>query len=100
MNQKIDSVSESEQLWIAAQLKKASEFVCAYSTGNSANSVTLEALDHAFAGWMASGAADQTGDVNSVINCVGIAFGQLLVEGLGLSWVIASDEYGSDLAVY
>lgn len=27
-------------------------------------------------------------------------FGRFLIEGLGLTWVIATDEHGSDLAVY
>jgi hypothetical protein len=38
--------------------------------------------------------------INAVINYVGIAFGQALVGGIGLKWVIATDEQGSELAVY
>ena len=38
--------------------------------------------------------------MNEVINCVGVAFGQILVDGIGLKWVIATDHHGSDLAVY
>jgi len=29
-----------------------------------------------------------------------VAFGQSLVDGLGLAWVIATDQHGADLAVY
>ena len=38
--------------------------------------------------------------INSVINAVGIAFGQSFVEGIGLSWVVATDEHGSEIAVH
>ena len=45
-------------------------------------------------------ASAETEAINAVINQVGIAFGQSLVDGLGLNWVIATDEYGTDMAVY
>jgi hypothetical protein len=38
--------------------------------------------------------------INAVINYVGIAFGQALVDGIGFSWVIATDDQGSELAVH
>lgn len=38
--------------------------------------------------------------INAIINYVGIAFGQRLVDGIGLKWVVATDQHGSELAVY
>jgi hypothetical protein len=100
MEQKIDAPSEKEQAWIAEQLLNATEFVTAFSPEDSGEQLTLGALDRGFSRWIASGPAHNAAEANRVINSVGIAFGQLLVEGLGLKWVIATDKYGSDLAVY
>jgi Domain of unknown function (DUF3806) len=100
MKQKIDPISEAEQTWVATELGRASEFVATYSPKDSGQVLNLAALDRAFAAWAASGAADDAESANKIINAVGVAFGRFLVDGLGLKWVIATDEYGSDLAVY
>ena len=54
---------------------------------------------HRVCGFVA-GNGDDIDAVNGVINAVGITFGQFLVDNLGLKWVIATDDEGSDLAVY
>ncbi len=100
MEQKIDTLSEKERAWIAEQLENAIKFVGAFSPRDADLPLTLGALDRAFSAWMASGAVDNASETNRIINCVGVAFGRLLVEGLELKWVIATDECGSDLAVY
>jgi Domain of unknown function (DUF3806) len=100
MKQKIDTPTEKEQAWIAEQLENATKFVSIFSPEDAKQSLTLAALDRAFSQRIASGPADNAAEANRIINCVGIAFGRFLVEGLGLEWVIATDEHGSDLAVY
>lgn len=97
MKQKIEPINSNEVLWIKEQLQSAEKFVSAFSPEDS-GSRCLAALDRAFAAWLDSGPA--VAEVNAIINCVGIAFGQALVDGLGLEWVIATDEHGTDLAVY
>ena len=47
--------------------------------------------------WKASDAGDQA--IKDAINQVGLAFGQLLVDRLGMEWVIATDGQGTDFAV-
>ena len=42
---------------------------------------------------------DEPADPNPGINRVGLAFGQLLADRLGLSWVALTDEYGTEIAV-
>jgi len=71
--------------------------VAAFSPADS-GAHTLAALDRAFAAWLDSGPA--VAEINAIINSVGIAFGQALVDGLGLEWVIATDDHGAELAVY
>jgi uncharacterized protein DUF3806 len=52
-----------------------------------------------FAAWIGSKPAE-TDLINAIINYVGIAFGQALVDGIGLRWAVATDEQGSELVVY
>jgi uncharacterized protein DUF3806 len=99
MNQTIDPVNENESAWIKAQLENASKFVEGFSEEDAEKPLTLAALDRAFAAWIAS-EPTETDLINAVINYVGVAFGQALVEGIGLRWVIATDDEGSELAVY
>lgn len=104
MKQKIQPINASEAAWIKTQLVSAVKFVEGFSPQDSEHALTLHALtlsalDRAFAAWIASEPSD-TDLINAVINYVGVAFGQALVDGIGLQWVIAADDQGSDLAVY
>lgn len=99
MKQKIEPLNESEAGWIKIQLENASKFVEGFSPEDAEYPLTLGALDRAFASWIASKPND-TALINAVINYVGIAFGQALVDGIGLNWVVSTDEQGSELAVY
>src|SRR6267142_738206 len=99
MKQKIEQLSAKEHEWIESQLNGARKLAEILVGEASDGLLTLSSLDKAFAAWM-SGNEKDPDIINVVINHVGIAFGQLLVDGLGLSWVIATDERGSDLVVY
>jgi hypothetical protein len=99
MKQKTEPLNEAEVAWIKIQLENASQFIEAFSPSHAHKAMTLSALDGAFAAWIAS-EPTETGLVNAVINYVGIAFGQALVDGVGLNWVVATDEQNSELAVY
>jgi hypothetical protein len=90
MKEKIDPINAGEQAWIATQLAQVTDFMAAYSPQDASQPLSLSALDRAFSAWMASGAADDGNESNKIINSVGIAFGQLLVESLGLGWVVAT----------
>ncbi len=94
----IRAISEAERKWIADHLEAASRLVRSRLRGDE-KSLTLETLDEAFAACIRAGDADTSSGANELINCVGVAFGQSLVDGLGFEWVIATDEYGTDLAV-
>lgn len=98
MKQTTAPLNPNELLWIQTQLENAQTFVRTWAP-DASSALSLAALDRAWAAWLASEPAG--GDaINPVINCVGVAFGQALVDGIGLQWVIATDEHGSELAVY
>ena len=99
MEQKIEPLNAGEEAWVKAQLENAAKFVEDFSPVDAQQPPNLAALDRAFAAWLASGSSE-TEVINSVINCVGIAFGQSLVDGLGLKWVVATDQHGCEMAVY
>lgn len=84
MKQKIDPLRESETVWVKTQLENALKFVEGFSPQDSEQPLTLSALDRAFAAWIAS-EPTETDLINAVINYVGIAFGQALVDGSDLS---------------
>lgn len=99
MEQKIEQLTPAEQDWISQQIGVANEFVGKATDGDSTDLPSPEELDQAFNSWLNSVSHDPA-DANSVINCVGIAFGQHLVNTTPLQWVIATDNYGTELALY
>ena len=99
MEQEISELTEKEKEWLALQLHVASAFVKTFSPRDAGRPVSLAALDRAFAAWMAT-QPTESDVINGTINRVGVAFGQTLVEGLGMQWIIATDDQGSEMAVY
>jgi len=94
----VTRLTDAEQTWVDQQLAGAARFVEDY--GSMRNTAGLEALDHAWAAWLDRQLVDPE-DPNAVINAVGVALGQALVDGLeGFEWVIADDGEGTDLAVF
>jgi hypothetical protein len=95
---KVSALTGDEQAWVAEQLAAARAFVADYGSHRFPDG--LAALDHAWAAWLDRQNVDPE-DPNAVINAVGVALGQALIEALeGFGWVIATDDAGRDLAVY
>ena len=99
MQQKISELTQKELDWLAAQLKVARSFVDCFSPDDSPEALTLAAIDRAYAAWMES-EPDDTAMINGIINGTGAALGQFLVDQEGFRWIIATDDHGSDLAVF
>jgi hypothetical protein len=87
------TLTPSKQLWLGDQLREAARFA-----RQDGALPSLEELDAAFAKFIGhSEAANE--QANSVVLCVGAAFGEHLVRLLGFEWVIATDDWGTDIAV-
>jgi hypothetical protein len=99
MDQTLGDLTGAEAEWVKLQLEMAKAFVAAHSPEDSESTLTTASLDRAFKKWM-SQETQETESTNDAINAVGIAFGQILSQEIGLRWVIASDEHGSDLSLY
>lgn len=98
VKQEIESPNEDEKAWITSNLKVARSIVAAYGTGPR-DTLDPGTLDEALVAW-ANRPQKERIEPNDLVNALGIAFGQLLVETLGMKWMVATDEQGADLAVH
>ena len=94
---KLDALTAAETEWRDNQLEVARLLGERY-VGETPGVPDLAALDQIVAGWLDDD--DSRVDVNTLVNGVGIAMGHHIAAATGLSWVIATDEYGSDLALH
>ena len=83
----VEPLNQSEQEWVATNVGEATRM----ADGN----LTPAALDELWAALL----SEEPADPNPTINMIGLAFGQLLVDRLGLSWVALTDEHGTEIAV-
>ena len=94
---KLSQPNNAERDWIANNLAATREMIAEFNGGSS--DIEPSALDAAFATWLGQHNAE-TEDPNPVINAFGVAFGQYLVDQLQLTWVVASDQDGTEMAVH
>ncbi len=83
--------------WIEFQINEGSQMLRNLAGEDEEASILLGLLDEAF-----SNALGQEWDeemVTTILNCIGVNFGQYLVDRVGFEWWIVEDEYGRDLAV-
>jgi hypothetical protein len=99
MKAKTDQLTPAEHEWIVQQLRDVRTFVAKTLGKEPAELPSPEDLDQAFDAWRHSPSHDPA-QANAIINCLGIAFGQHLVNSSPLRWVIASDDYGTELALH
>ena len=97
MTPRIEPLGDGERKWIEGHLRLARSFVAEYAAVASDTLPTPEALDTAWSSWLPHW---ERHDANSIINAVGVVVGEHLVAELGLQWVLATDEYGTELAVH
>jgi hypothetical protein len=98
MDRSFDPLSETESRYLGEQLARARDFALAFDPQAEGGRPSLDSLDRAFEEYLASSGGEPS-DANEVVQAVGAVFGAELVEGLGFQWVIATDDYGTDLAV-
>ncbi len=97
MDAKIEQLTDAEREWIRQQIEIAQGFVEVTLGVSGSELPEPEDLDRAFNAWLPN--HDPT-EANAIVNCVGVALGQHVVDRTGLEWVIASDNYGTELAIY
>lgn len=95
----LEAPNANELAWIADNVAKATELANKYGGDEATAPATLAGLD---AVWVTLGTAlrESGEDPNFFINMVGLAFGQYLVDTVGVAWVLATDEHGTEIAVH
>jgi len=86
-SERVEPLNEAEQEWVATNVAEATRMLD--------GELSAEKLDDLWAAVLEENPADP----NPAINMVGLAFGQLLADRLGLSWVALTDEHGTEIAV-
>ena len=100
MGQRIEILTEAERAWVAENVARARDLGRKYGGDPETSSApSLAALD---AIWSVFGAHLRSSgeDPNFLINMIGLAFGQRLVDELGLEWAVVTDEHGTEIAVH
>ncbi|HWJ98037.1 MAG TPA: DUF3806 domain-containing protein [Acidimicrobiales bacterium] len=94
----IEPLSISASQWRGQQVEAARRLVERYCEA-SEMPPSLASLDAAVSGWFDDRAEDRA-DVNDLVNAVGVTFGHHLAAATGLTWVLATDEHGAELALH
>lgn len=93
-------LNDAEVAWISDCVTQAREFVQKYLRTIRVPMLDPAILDEAFSAWAVqwqAGSASE--DPNTVVNCIGLAFGQWLVDRLDMEWTVVNDASGTDMAV-
>lgn len=92
--QEVAPFGEKENRWLATNLDLAHGLSLKYGSGGG---IDPQELDRLYGRW-----AEETEGKESteqIINALGAAFGEYLVESHGFCWVVLTDEYGTDYCV-
>ena len=95
MDQKIEPPDDAEIEWVLTNVTAIRE-----AAGGVAGPAKIDEL---YAGWFEEWAGqpdEDREDPNPMINAFGLAFGQVLVDELGLEWAVVTDEHGTEIAVH
>lgn len=95
--ERFEELDENLKTWIEFQINEGSQMLRNLAGEDEEASILLGLLDEAF-----SNALGQEWDeemVTTILNCIGVNFGQYLVDRVGFEWCVVNDEYGCDLAV-
>jgi Domain of unknown function (DUF3806) len=93
----LEDLNDSERAWVEAQLVGVVDLARSV-TGDSEAVPALTRLDEMLRSWRAR-AESADPDINTLVSALGVTFGHHLLRRLGLRWVIAHDEQGTDLAL-
>lgn len=98
MKQEIKPINGNEQHWIAGNLKAAENLVAMFSPMDAGKPISPAALDTLYAKLLDAGKTDPE-EVNSIINMIGVAFGDCIIRESNFEWAVVTDEQGSELAI-
>ncbi len=96
--QRIEELNDAERNLLMSNVAAARRLVADFAPENESRQFDAGILDRTYAAWLATGESDGN-RINQVINAIGSAFGQMLVDTAGFRWVVATDQYGCEMAI-
>ena len=96
--QRIEELNDAERNLLMSNVDAARRLVADYAPKDQLSPLDAGILDRTYAAWLATGESE-VNHINQVINAIGSAFGQLLVDAVGFRWVVATDQYGCEMAI-
>jgi len=98
-NAKLGPMNDAERRWMAGHQLRALMLGRAHGDAATVSAPSFAALDRA---WEAEGAElrASSGDPNPLIQALGVALGQHLVDHHKLEWCVATDAFGTEVALY
>jgi hypothetical protein len=92
--------TNKDKAWLVESLQKAGQLKNDYweKPMPKKNEFMPVVLDEVFGRWM-NDTSKTKKDADFVINSLGAAFGQYLVDNYNMKWIIVKDDYGTDYAV-
>lgn len=97
MKARLSKPNRAEYDWISENVATVQSLVT--QLDDARNEIDPAALDLAYGSWIEHHDRESD-DPNPMINAFGLALGQALVDELGLSWVVASDGQGAEIAIH
>jgi len=98
VTQTIEPANEQLLTWIHGWADLARDIGDALVVPLPGPVVEVDSLARLWDSWLTRGLEGV--DPNGVINAVGYAFGSYLVQRVGMSWALVTDEYGTEVAVH
>jgi hypothetical protein len=99
MEQEILELSQPEREWLARNLALVRDLVQGFAGKEEPRWLVPANLDQGYRSWHSVHKRGKE-DPNPVINAFGIAFGQYLIDSLGLEWKLAKDKDSTELVVH
>src|SRR2546430_9683401 len=91
----VQDLNSSEVTWLG-QMQEAGRLLYQAYVGSLDTLPDVRALDAAWVNWQSDKKSDRA-DPNTVVNALGLCFGQQLVDRLDFRWAVIADEHGTEL---
>jgi hypothetical protein len=93
---KIQDLNQAEIKWLG-QMQEVGRLLHHMYVGPLDSLPDLQALDAIWVRWQSDKSSERP-DPNTVVNALGLCYGQHLVNRLGFRWAVVTDEHGTELA--
>ena len=95
---KVQDLNPSEETWLG-QMQEAGRVLHQIYVSEIDALPDVKALDAVWVRWQSDQNNPERPDPNTVVNALGLCYGQQLVDRLGFRWAVITDDYGTEMGV-